>query len=641
MAAIRQALRWRIILQWKTSRTRNIQCSKVSSATFLLPIAHDTTGKTYLDHGGTTIYAKSLIESFAADMISNLYGNPHSASAPSKSSGKVVDDTRERALRFFGADPEHFDLVFVANTTAAIKLVMTSFEDLGNAGRTVDGGEGGFWYGYHIDSHNSIIGVREVSDGNHRCFGSDAEVEQWLSASSMENQPRKLGLFAYPGQSNMTGRRLPLTWPGTLRKSIHTCHQDIYTLLDVAALATTSPLNGVFSDPDLAPDFAALSFYKIFGFPDLGGLIIRKASGKVLQRRKYFGGGSVSLVTVLGNKPWFAFKEVLHESLEDGTLPFHSIIALKAAINTHERLYGPNPMKTISQHTCFLIKRLYDAMSSLRHSNGLPVCQIYKGSSSAYGDSKTQGATISFNIIRADGTYVPYKSVVETLADSKNVYVRSGHLCNPGGIVMHLGIDTWQFEQLQSCGHQCGSADDTGTEIINGKPTGVVRVSLGAMTTIANVDALILFLQKTFLGSAKPETTSFQAQRQSLVVRSNGDRPGLESVEKQLIYEVHSQEPLVPLPIHDLSILEKTETDSHSPPNNSSLNCIDSSWTGAVGMDQANLRKAPMCRQPVPLSSPVQSDFRITSEHQGEELQISGVVWKILGLFWRRTSRGG
>jgi molybdenum cofactor sulfurtransferase len=123
-------------------------------------MAHNFLGKTYLDHGGTTIYAKSLIDSFAADLVSNLYGNPHSASAPAKLSGQAVDDIRERTLQFFGADPEHFDLVFVANATAATKLAMECFQDLGRKNKTPDGDEEGFWYGYHVDSHNSLIGAR-------------------------------------------------------------------------------------------------------------------------------------------------------------------------------------------------------------------------------------------------------------------------------------------------------------------------------------------------------------------------------------------------------------------------------------------------------------------------------------------------
>lgn len=196
-----------------------------------------------MDHGGTTIYAKSLIDTFSADLVANLYGNPHSASTPARLSGQVVDETRLQALRFFGADPEHFDLIFVSNATAAIKLVMDSFKDLSAAGGDTDSG---FWYGYHIDSHNSLVGVRECSSSHH-LFSTDAEVDAWLSSSpspssksSAEqiNPKGKAGLFAYPGQSNMTGRRLPLRWAHQLCNSTNPLHADTYTLLDAAALAT-------------------------------------------------------------------------------------------------------------------------------------------------------------------------------------------------------------------------------------------------------------------------------------------------------------------------------------------------------------------------------------------------------------------
>jgi molybdenum cofactor sulfurtransferase len=76
-------------------------------------------------------------------MISNLYGNPHSKSDPAHLSGQEVDDVREEALRFFGADPEQFDLIFTANATAAIKLVADSFRDLASTGTP----SGTFWYG--------------------------------------------------------------------------------------------------------------------------------------------------------------------------------------------------------------------------------------------------------------------------------------------------------------------------------------------------------------------------------------------------------------------------------------------------------------------------------------------------------------
>lgn len=146
------------------------------------------------------------MEEFSSDLIENLYGNPHSASSPSALASRRIDAIRERALRFFHADPDEFDIVFVANATAAIKMTIECIRDNAAASNT------SVWYGYHRDSHSSLVGVRELTK-LHRCFTSDEEVETWINGGERRGaRSRQIGLFAYPGQSNMTGRRLPLSW---------------------------------------------------------------------------------------------------------------------------------------------------------------------------------------------------------------------------------------------------------------------------------------------------------------------------------------------------------------------------------------------------------------------------------------------
>ncbi|KAG4426701.1 hypothetical protein IFR04_000132 [Cadophora malorum] len=450
-------------------------------------------GKVYLDHGGTTIYAKSLIENFSQKMIQNLYGNPHSASDPAMLSGHLVDSIRIQALSFFGADPEHFDLVFTANATAAIKLVGESFRDLAASNPR----QPSFWYGYHKDAHTSIVGVRELSSDHHHCFINDDEVEDWLNeqvgpTGKRLNSEGLPGLFAYPGQSNMTGRRLPLGWTKRLRDCLTPSYQNTYSLLDAAALATTTQLD--LSDPDAAPDFTAVSFYKIFGFPDIGALIIRKKSGHILGWRKYFGGGTVNGLTVIHEASMQRKDVTLHDGLEDGTLPFHSIIALGCAIEVHRRLYGS--MMTISQHTSFLAHRLFHGMKTLHHYNGVPLCVIYTDPDRCtYGDATTQGSTVAFNIMRSDGTYIGHY-LIERSANTKGIYLRSGGLCNAGGIASYLEIEPWQYKRAWSAGYRCGEGK---IEVVNGKSTGVVRVSLGAMSTIADVDTFLAFLEEEYI----------------------------------------------------------------------------------------------------------------------------------------------
>ena len=439
------------------------------------------TGITYLDHAGATPPAKALLEAFSTQMTSNLLSNPHSASPSSQFTTQRIEDIRLRVLQFFKANPEDFDLIFVANATAGIKVVMDAFREQ----------EEGFWYGYHKDAHTSLVGVREAAKLGHHCFMSDAEVEAWLQARDSGSAfwcQDEIALFAYPSQSNMDGRRLPLSWTGCVRSSRNS--GKTYTLLDAAALVSTSPLD--LSDSPQAPDFTVLSFNKIFGFPDLGALIVRKDSSAVLQQRSYFGGGTVEMVTC-GKENWHIRKQgSMHEQLEDGTLPFHSIVALGCALDVHTKLFGP--MQHVASHTIFLIQRLYQDLAALRHHNGTKVCEIYKDPSSSYCNGKTQGPIIAFNLRNSHGSFIS-NSEVEKLANIRSIHIRSGGLCNPGGIASSLGLAPWEMKRNFSAGQRCGGDND----IIEGKPTGALRVSLGAMSNIQDISTFVEFIKEFFV----------------------------------------------------------------------------------------------------------------------------------------------
>ncbi|MCJ1319900.1 hypothetical protein MMC15_005236 [Xylographa vitiligo] len=470
-------------------------------------------------------------------MTSNVFGNPHSASPSSELSTKRIEHVRLRVLRFFKADPRDFDIVFVANATAAIKLVATAFQDY-----RYEPNQSGFWYGYHDDAHTSLVGVRCLASAGSRRFESDTEVEDWLAgrknkdlttAHNDGDPTAKYGLFAYPAQSNLNGRRLPLDWSSRLRKSLDPAHKDIYTLLDAAAYVCTAQLD--LSDARSAPDFTALSFYKIFGFPDLGALIVRKSAAHMLQRRRYFGGGTVAMV-ISQHDDWHAMKDhSLHEQLEDGTLPFHSIIALDSALNNQERLY--TSMDNISRHTKDLSLALYNNLSSLRHWNGRAVCEIYKSTRSKYGDSTTQGPTIAFNIRTSQGGWIG-KSQVEKLAIARGIHLRTGGVCNPGGIASSLHLSAAELRQNYAEGMRCG--DDL--DILFGKPTGVVRVSLGAMTSWKDVKVFSDFVEEVFVERPRAVVASV-----TLVTLQGGSRKRFPMAALRRLKELLAAKMLRPL----------------------------------------------------------------------------------------------
>ncbi|KAF2168768.1 hypothetical protein M409DRAFT_65177 [Zasmidium cellare ATCC 36951] len=457
----------------------------------------------YLDHAGTTLYSKRLMGRFHTEMMANLYGNPHSASPSSQRSTQMIQSIRLQCLRHFHADPEHFDLVFTANTTAAIKLVADAMREV----------DDGFWFGYHVDSHTSLVGVRELAMKGSRCFEGDAEFAAWLDEGGEDDETTRL--FAYPAQSNMNGRRLPLEWSRRCRAR----RPRTYTLLDAAAYAATSPLR--LDDPDQAHDFTVLSFSKMFGFPDLGALIVKKDAANVFDRRRYFGGGTVDMVVCL-KEQWHAKKSAsLHERLEDGTLPVHSISALKCAMETHQEIF--RSLEHVAKHTAGLAKRLYDGLKSLRHGNGTSACKIYTHNDSSYGDTGKQGPTVAFNLLDRQGRWVS-NNEIEKLASIKNIHLRTGGLCNPGGTATNLNLAPWEMRENFSSGFRCGSESD----ILNGKPSGVVRVSLGAMSTRSDVERFIEFVKEFFVD--KTPATSNPPSPLALGDESHKSRLYIESL---------------------------------------------------------------------------------------------------------------
>lgn len=263
----------------------------------------------------------------------------------------------------------------------------------------------------------------------------------------------------------------------------------MFTLLDAASLASTAPLD--LSDAATAPDYIAVSFYKIFGFPNIGALIVRKDSAWPLWSRRYFGGGTVEMVLNEG-QGWHAMKESnICDRLEDGTVPFLSIFALWFAINVHHDLYGPDPMEAISDHTARLRCELVDQLRALKYDNGNPVVCIYQGDDKVCWNPSTQGPVIALNILRANGTYIGYRNV-ENEANRRGIYVRSGSLCNPGGTSSSLDWpSSAMLTAYKELGHRCS---DPKQILDDGRPTGMVRVSLGAMNTGADVDTFVDFV---------------------------------------------------------------------------------------------------------------------------------------------------
>ncbi|CAG8532478.1 14071_t:CDS:2 [Funneliformis mosseae] len=425
-------------------------------------------GAIFLDHSATTTYAKSSLTSFTTDLTNNLYGNPHANSPSSQRCNQRLDQIRDRVLRHFNTNPDYYQVIFTQNATAAIKLV----------GEIFPWTSGQSSYKYLRESHNSIIGLRRFAeeinaqsiqaiteDDFFSVFDSDS-VRQTKYLPRDNHNNITYNLFAYPAQCNFSGIRFPLTWTCEIKK-FNNKNNDSKTLvlLDAAAYISSSLLS--LSEVDTSPDFITISFYKMFGYPTGLGALIVKSELEPILRKRYFGGGTLDSIAY--DRPWQKFRKSLHERYEDGTINFLDIIALDHAFDASERLF--NNFNFIKSHVTSLMIYLSRNMKSLQHYNGRSVCVVY--SNNDFSDNTFQGPVFSFNVKRADGSWVGYLEL-ERLASVNGIHIRSGILCNPGSVARWIKLYPENIIDSFASGKTCHDEQD----MWDGKPAGAVRISV-------------------------------------------------------------------------------------------------------------------------------------------------------------------
>ncbi|KAI4147485.1 MAG: hypothetical protein LQ341_001788 [Variospora aurantia] len=104
-----------------------------------------------------------------------------------------------------------------------------------------------------------------------------------------------------------------------------------------------------------------------------------------------------------------------------------------------------------------------------------------------------QAPTIAFNFRDDQGQWIG-KSYFEQLATQNGIQLRTGGVCNPGGIAFYLAMSPGQMREYYAEGLRCGN----GIDEMNGKPTGIIRVSLGSMSNSTDVQTFMKFL-RTFV----------------------------------------------------------------------------------------------------------------------------------------------
>ncbi|EEZ98196.1 molybdenum cofactor sulfurase 1 [Tribolium castaneum] len=422
-------------------------------------------GQYYLEHAGATLYSEKQLEEIAHQLCTNLYANPHAKNLSSKLTEDAIDIVRYQLLAHFKTTPDEYSVVFTSGATASLKLVAENFK-YGPDGSLV----------YLQDNHTSVLGMRAYAP-HTKCIKFTETLSQCKTAKSGNS------LFVFPAQSNFSGVKYPLSWIKAVKKGA-LGPGEWYVVLDAAAFAPTE----VMDLSEIKPDFVAISFCKIFGYPTgLGALLVRNESCGVLRKR-YYGGGTVFMAQAVRDE--VVMRDVIHERFEDGTVPFLSILALKAGFNTLKRL--DLSFETISRHTFSLAQYVYRNLLCLHHSNGKPAVVLYHNTT--FENPQDQGPIVNFNILRDNGEYVGYAEVSH-FANLYNIHLRTGCFCNPGACQYFLNLSPEDVKKHYEAGHVCGDQHD----LVDGYPTGSVRVSFGYMSRKIDADKLLEMVENCFV----------------------------------------------------------------------------------------------------------------------------------------------
>ncbi|NWY40695.1 MOCOS sulfurase, partial [Sylvia atricapilla] len=448
-------------------------------------------GITYLDHAGSALFPESLLKAFTDDLRNNVYGNPHSQNISSKLTYDTIEHVRYRILQHFHTTAEDYTVIFTSGCTAALKLIAESFPWIPEGTKQPSSR-----FCYLTDSHTSVVGMRGITALMNVLSVPIKPKEILLAKSRLPAEERNCTtphLFSYPAQSNFSGTKYPLSWIQDI-KSGKLCPIKIpgkwFVLLDAASYVSSSPLDlGVHQ-----ADFIPISFYKIFGFPTgLGALLVNNRIAPLL-RKTYFGGGTAA--AYLAGEDFYLPRKSIAERFEDGTVSFLDIIALKHGFDVLEKLTGG--MEKIKQHTFALAHYTYTVLSNLKYANGAPVVRIY--SDTDFSNPDVQGPIINFNVLDENGEVLGF-SQVDSMASLHNIHVRTGCFCNTGACQMHLDISNEDIQRNLQAGHVCGDNID----LVDGRPTGSVRISFGYMSSFEDAQTFLNFIIATRLSKSDTE----------------------------------------------------------------------------------------------------------------------------------------
>ncbi len=344
----------------------------------------------YLDYAGSGIPSLSLLDALHTQSLKDqILANPHSNGPAAARTKAAIQNIKKQVLDFFNANAgcrygyqereKHpsdgsseqdyhpgYDVIFTSGTTHALQIVAENFNWKGSYPSHSNTKGGNSTLVYSQNSHTSVIGMREPAMGKGASFQCRSlkeissatpdlfdkwtkEVSSPVACSQSDDEysfiekfdenekPSDLGrhdpnnLIIFPLECNFGGTKCDAQ---SIIKSAHEAQSNWFSMIDIAKAATSDKINL----RSLDPDFACISFYKVFGAPTgIGALFVKRSSRYVLTHigrgRKYFGGGAVDIVLPKQDFVQYRSTDSSLDALVGGTVNFRSVLSLRSCLD--------------------------------------------------------------------------------------------------------------------------------------------------------------------------------------------------------------------------------------------------------------------------------------------------------------------
>ena len=434
------------------------------------------TSDVYADWAGSALTPRTMLEAQQSLLMNHVLGNPHSKHSPSMLSTQLIAQARNRVLQELGADEvpgDEYDVIFTPNATGAI-LLLNHTEWKGGSLLMLE------------DNHNSVNGLRMKvkRDGGRVSYSPithTLEVAWMRLEDNLVNcyTCRGPSVFAYPLKSNYTGIVHGLEWTKRAQD------RGWKVLVDASSYLPNQKLS--LKGAGIFPDYIAMSFYKIFGYPaGLGALVVRKSALEPLKKQ-WFSGGSIMIVSV--GRDFYVPERDGHSRYEDGTQPFMSIPLVSDGFDFINAARKHFPAHAY-EHANELRARLQDIPAGGERRIGI------------HTPEDRVSDTVAFNVYT--GKEVMDPEAIERLANERNIWIRSGCLCNPGCNERIFGYTTKAAEEKISSGQVNPQRWEEISVMISPTYLGTLRASFGLPNNLGDVDRIANFFEDLVVGKVSP-----------------------------------------------------------------------------------------------------------------------------------------